>query len=595
MRRWLAVACLIGLVAAAAASWSAWTHPLVTDPDQHFAISVAPFLVWALLFILLAVFTGRNTTHRPPGLAAQRRAAINFLAEAGLRGRHARYSVPFYLVAGPPGSGKSSILEDTEQRFSASAEIGETVWRVGRDAVFIESSAGAIDGQLSAVADLLRAVRSKLPLNGVVLVVSPADLTLADPTEQRFMAQSVAKALRELDETLNSRAPLYLLLSKIDLVPGFKEFFDRYETDERIQPWGFTLSDDEDLGTPREAEIDKGFGDIVEAMRLRHIEWLSREGDPVRNAHLQGFSAQISALRQTIAPILELLLADRSRPERDRYLRGVFLTSARQEALSIDALLPELSRRFAMPRSGTMPPDLGLDEGDQGYFIKGTLEKVIIPEAGLIMRGKRHGAAWFLLWTGFTALLVAGIWGGYRLLGFFDKEVSAASRLSDSASRVPALANPARLSDLPKVLAEIRRLKEMKASFTADAPEDILPFLEGPSERVKLAAAIDDVIDAYRSQALAPQIAALYEATLVDMTADAETLKSRLAALDAGGRISPARLREWLERIGPRVAPDDMDLLLSEGVTAFQSAGVSVGQPYIDAARRIIAYKDSIS
>lgn len=595
MRRWLTVACLIGLIAAAAASWTAWTHPMMADRDMHFAVSVAPFPIWALIFIILAVFTGGSSSNRPPGLNAQRRAVIDFLDEAGLRGRHARYAVPFYLVAGPPGSGKSSILEDTEQRFSASAEIGETVWRVGRDAVFVECGMGMVDGQLSAAADLMRAVRSKLPLNGVILVVSPADLMLSDTAEQRSIAQSIAKALRELDETLNIRAPLYLFLSKIDLIPGFKEFFDRYETDERIQPWGFTLSDHPDLETPREAEIDRGFGDIVESMRLRHVEWLSREADPVRNAHLQGFSAQIAALRQTIAPILDLLFADRNRPERERHLRGIFLTSARQEALSIDALLPELSRRFAMPRSGTLPPDLGLDEGDQGYFIKGTLEKVVIPEAGLIMRGRRHGTAWFLLWTGFTALLVAGIWGGYRLLGFFDQEVSATSRLSESAENVLPPANPAKMSDLPSVLAEISRLKEMKATLAASRPDAILPFLEGPTESSRLAATIDDVIDAYRVQALAPQIAALYEATLVDMTADTQTLRTRLDALDASGRIAPARLREWLEKVGPRVAPDHVDLLLSEGVTAFQSAGVAIGRPYIEAARRIIAYKDSTS
>ena len=46
------------------------------------------------------------------------------------------------------------------------------------------------------------------------------------------------------------------------------------------------------------------------------------------------------------------------------------------------------STRFAMPRSGMLPPDLDTDEEEQGYFIAGALQKGILPEAGLIARQK---------------------------------------------------------------------------------------------------------------------------------------------------------------------------------------------------------------
>ena len=54
------------------------------------------------------------------------------------------------------------------------------------NAVFIETSCGLTGGGVREVAELIRSLRPQLPVNGAVLVVGPADLTLADKRSRAF-------------------------------------------------------------------------------------------------------------------------------------------------------------------------------------------------------------------------------------------------------------------------------------------------------------------------------------------------------------------------------------------------------------------------
>jgi len=306
---WL-LAWLAGLVIASAASWWIWRGAPTADELPRFAAALAPVIVWALVPTILGrwIFGGKAVRAEAPRLREHRRAVLRFLSDRGLKGRRKRHSLPLYLVAGPAGSGKSALLDQSETGLGLPVTVGASRWWVGQDAIFVETN---LDGQGSSqdVFDLIRSVGPRQPVSATLLVVSPADLTLADETEHRAVGEAIAGDLRLLEERVGARPPLYLLLSKTDMVPGFREFFDRLEPLDRAAPWGFSLPQGDQLTTEQaSAEIDQRFDRLLSAMRARHIEWLSREADPVRSSRIHGFAAQVAALRHQIRPIVEALL-----------------------------------------------------------------------------------------------------------------------------------------------------------------------------------------------------------------------------------------------------------------------------------------------
>lgn len=597
MRVWVLLAWLAGLAMAAGASWLVWQSAEIDDPKLQFAAVLAPVLLWAILPVLFArLLFHRDRSYETPKLRDQRRAALTFLAHRGLKGRSGRYSLPLYLVAGPPGSGKTSLVERSDTGIAMPITIGNSMWWVGKEAIFVEAATGPADAGIREVLKLIRSVRPKLPLNGTLLVVSPADLTLADKAEHRTIAHAIANELREVEEVAGVVAPVYLLLSKVDLVPGFREFFGWQEPQERADPWGFGLphggaQSPED----RNRQIEEGFQRILMAMRVRHVEWLSREADPVRCGRIQGFAAQISALRHAVRPILDALLPDQTNAWNGAVLRGIFLTSARQEPLSIDALLPELSRRFAMPRIGTLPPDLGLDEEEQGYFIGGTLKKAVFPEAGLALRERRHGLGNLIQWSMITVLVAASLGVTYFAFRAFDEEVRLAAKLSQAGAGIEAVPNPSTISDIPAVLARLRQLDVIAAEIDATSAPPAYTF--GLSGRGRYAAALDAAKRDTRRNALAPLLAALLETQLVDPERNVAELQHLIKVVEDADEPESETLRVWLTEVTRSTADEeDQQLLLSEGLTALREAGgLAIDPAYVDAARRMIAYRESLS
>ena len=596
MRPWLLLLWLLGLAAAAAASWFLAKQPLVGDPDLRLLIALLPVIVWALVPVVFSrFFFRRSATPETPALRELRRQVAAFLADRGLKGMRGRYSVPFFLIVGPAGSGKTCLLESAEMRLGMPKTIGPATWWVGPDAVFVETQISDDAGELFR---LLRAVRPKLPVNGIILVVSPADLVLADQIEQRMTAETIAAWFRQADEMLNQTLPSYVLLSRTDLVPGFQEIFERIEPADRAQPWGFALP--YDTKEPKtvdtlHTEIDAGFGDVVETMRRRHIEMLSKESDAIRCVHIHGFAAQIAAIQRIVLPLIDAMMPMGNGTWRGVLLRGIFMTSARQEMLSIDALLPELSRRFAMPRSGMLPPDLGVDEElNHGYFISGVVKKAILPEAGLVLKDRQGSSGSALYWLPLALSLIACAAGGYVLFSAFDHEIRLGRQVQDAIGDARPLTGPAKRTDVPLTLAALQRLDAVGTMLAEQAPVPAYAFWL--DKRATLNDSLTNAKRALRVNALAPEIAAWLEADLVDAGNDSAALNALIDVADKATDPTSAELKAWLEKRAEAMAGDRQGPFVAQALEAIADAGgLAVGPAYVEAARRRIAYRESLT
>lgn len=186
--------------------------------------------------------------------------ALALLKRAKLGGSERRnlYELPWYVIIGPPGSGKTTALMNSGLDFPLAAQMGAGAirgvggtrncdWWFTDEAVLLDT-AGRYTTQDShaqvdkaawlGFLDLLKTQRKRRPIDGAFIAISLSDLLLGSDAERAAHAQAIRARIQELYQQLGVRFPIYVMLTKFDLVPGFMEFFDSLNREERAQVWG---------------------------------------------------------------------------------------------------------------------------------------------------------------------------------------------------------------------------------------------------------------------------------------------------------------------------------------------------------------------
>jgi type VI protein secretion system component VasK len=181
-------------------------------------------------------------------LAAQMRARPGDPAGA--------YCMPWYLVLGEPGSGRSSAIRainlswpfgDGPLQLNAPTTLC-SYW-LPEKAVFIEPGPQVTGpdrdpGMLQALCTELKDKRPREPLDGVLLVLSSiaiADLDERDEAELARLARTYRSYLSEIYAYLDAEVPIYVVLTAYDTLWGFGDSFQWTLNRKDEEPWGFVL------------------------------------------------------------------------------------------------------------------------------------------------------------------------------------------------------------------------------------------------------------------------------------------------------------------------------------------------------------------
>ena len=313
------------------------------------------------------------------------------------------YEQPWYVIIGPPGAGKTTALLNAGLKFPLAAEMGQGAvagvggtrmcdWWFTEQAVMIDT-AGRYTTQDSDAAvdragwegflDLLKRTRPRQPLNGVLVAIAAPDLATASPAERLEHARAVRRRIKELNDRLGLRLPIYVLFTKIDLLTGFTEFYDDLDREKRDQVWGETFENTaKDKGMDLAGPVTR-WGEVlrvlVKRLNERVIDRLQAERSPDRRALLAGFPAQFSSLESPLGEFIAEAFAG-SRLDPAPWLRGVYFTSGTQAGTPIDRLTGALSQLFGVDqrRAPSLVPTQG-----RSYFLGGLLRGVVFNEAML--------------------------------------------------------------------------------------------------------------------------------------------------------------------------------------------------------------------
>jgi type VI secretion system protein ImpL len=358
------------------------------------------------------------------------------------------YTLPWYVVIGPPGSGKSTLLQNSGLNFPLSDRFGKGAlrgiggtrncdWWFTDEAVFLDtagryttqdSDRGADASAWGEFLKLLRKYRKRRPINGVLIAMSMSDLLVLDENGRYEHIQAVRRRLDELAEHLHIGVPVYLVLTKCDLIAGFSEFFDDLNPELRSQVWGMSFPVNKTMdGSAAKAFADE-FKLLLDRLNTRVLDRLHAEADRSRRAAILSFPQQLGALHDVARQFVEGVFAPNPYGT-PSLLRGVYLTSGTQEGAPIDRMMSAVARTFGVDVARVQAK--GAQQ--RTFFVERLLKDVLFKESGfagtnpklerqkILLQAASYGGVLLL-----AALLVIGFVTSYeRNRGYLAQVQSA--------------------------------------------------------------------------------------------------------------------------------------------------------------------------
>ncbi|TFW27719.1 type VI secretion system membrane subunit TssM, partial [Massilia horti] len=500
----------------------------------------------------------------------------------GAGGKQYLYQVPWYMFIGAPGSGKTTALTRSGLRFPL-AEDGDAAavkgvggtrncdWWFTDEAVFLDTAGRYTtqdsDRKADAAAwqgflDLLVKFRPKSPLNGAIVTLNLANLLTQPQAKRAEYADAVRSRLAELYDKLGTRFPVYLLVTKADLLAGFTEYFADLGQEERTQVWGMTFPYHEAQvqGFDAQAAFQAGFADLERRVNAGLTERLRAERDPQRRAAIFGFPQQVSLAGPLVAHFIgQAFMA--SRFAQQPLLRGVYLTSGTQEGTPLDRVLGTLARTLELEHKLLAAPAAT----GKSYFLMRLLREVVFQEAGLAgLNAARERRNRWLLRAGVCAVCVGALallagWGAsYPRNQELVREDGARLR----ALQTQAAALPAGTADLAPSLALLDQARALPWGYAESGREVPLALRFGLFQGDKLG---EQSVTLYRRllrDVLLARIALRLEEQLrqgAKGESQYEALKTYLMLYD-DKRLDPGTVEAWtVADWAPHLPPGERD------------------------------------
>ena len=461
------------------------------------------------------------------------------------RGGHSLYDLPWYVIIGAPGSGKTTALVNSGLKFPVEQRTGKGAlrgvggtrncdWWFTDEAVLLDtagrymtqdSDAGADSAAWSEFLGLLRKYRKRRPVNGVIVTISAQDLMTLDHASRDAHVLAARRRLEELNRELRIRLPVYVMVTKCDLVSGFTEYFDDLDQQGRAQVWGVTFPYDQTVKGEAAKRFLPEFEELIARLNTRVFSRLNDERDWRRRTKMFGFPHQITALRDALAEFVTDVFGS-TRFDSQILLRGVYFTSGTQEGTPIDRLLGALGRRFAVAPEAVAPSGRG-----KAYFIQSLLKDVLFAESGLAGVNRRvevRKAAWQL--AAYATMLVVTALGVVALTMSYRQNRAYVNQVADKVAAMRTVPPIAETTSLEETLPRLDAVRAVVAVAEQHQNNTPLAMRFGLYQGTGISNAARDAYVRELDGALLPQVTDRIRERLRDYVPEPEKLYEYLKA-----------------------------------------------------------------
>ena len=315
------------------------------------------------------------------------------------------YSMPWYVLVGEPGSGKTEAIRNSNVGFPPGLHdefqgAGGTInmnWWFTNSAVILDTAGRLMFEDVEAgntsewreFLALVRQCRPNCPVNGMVLVI-PADSLIKDTAEQiEAKGAQIAQQFDTIQRSLDIRFPVFVLVTKCDLINGFREFFDDL-TDPHLQHQMLGWSNPAALDEPFEVDkVSAHLATVHQRLLDRRLQLIGdRQADAAMDDHaldgldaLYAFPHSFSRIVPRLKRYLQIVFAASEWSTRPLFARGIYFTSSMREGSALDTDLAD-----ALDVSIDTLPEGRAWERDRAFFLRDVWMEKAFREKGLVTR-----------------------------------------------------------------------------------------------------------------------------------------------------------------------------------------------------------------
>jgi type VI secretion system protein ImpL len=301
------------------------------------------------------------------------------------------YAIPWYLVIGDPGSGRSTALHAmnlTWTQGDGPLQIGipqqQCTYWLPQEAVFIEPESTVLGPNrnpdlLKNLGEELRKARPREHIDGILLLINVAAFIDLDEPGLEAYSNTLRRYLAEVSEALYTDVPVYIVVTRYDTLWGFAEVFQWGADRKNEEPWGFTLPLDTEpaKAQPRIKEELVGLNARLEAFCLAKLS-----SDDAPEQRMRGFQhlAEVRTFMEKLTIVLTTISQANSF-ERAPWIRALALGSAVPG--NGDKLRAGMAR-FANMGLLQAPAIPGASQRPGGLPIHAYMKRVILPERDIV-------------------------------------------------------------------------------------------------------------------------------------------------------------------------------------------------------------------
>jgi hypothetical protein len=349
------------------------------------------------------------------------------------------YSLPWYAIVGEPGSGKTEAVRHCNVGFPPGLHdqfqgVGGTInmnWWFTNHAIILDTAGRLMFEEIQPGASsewneflkLLRQNRPNCPINGMFLVI-PSDSLIKDSADQiERKGAKIANQLDQIQRALGVRFPVFVIVTKCDLINGFREFFENIDDpglQHQMLGWSNPAPLDEQFNP---ALIDQHMETVLNRLRRRRLALMI---DPVHTEDPSGrrvdqvdslfsFPQSLAKVFPRLRRYLEMIFVAGEWAAKPLFLRGIYFNSSMREGEALDQDLADV---LGVPVESL--PEGKVWERERAYFLRDLFMEKAFKEKGLVTsaanaKGQHRRRKITVLLTGFIAVLVLGFFSWYFL------------------------------------------------------------------------------------------------------------------------------------------------------------------------------------